>query len=277
MDFRKTLRVEPGSKVRLADIDPADVGGRTKETALLEMQADLDRVGRLQNLLYADGSQALLIVLQALDAGGKDGVVRHLSTALNPAGATVASFKTPTPDEAAHDFLWRVHARTPAKGDVAIFNRSHYEDVLYPRVHGLITATVLKQRYEAIVDFERELTRNRTSVLKFYLHIGADEQLARFKTRLDDPARQWKISESDYTERALWPKYVEAFQDAVERTSTAEAPWYVVPANHKWYRNLAVTQIIANTLDEMGLKVPAPRVDLAEIRRKYHAAKISKS
>ena len=176
---------------------------------------------------------------------------------MNPEGTSVFGFKQPSKEEAAHDFLWRAHLRTPGKGEVVIFNRSHYEDVLVVRVHKLVPHAVWSKRYDLINDFEKMLAQNGTSILKFFLHISPEEQLARFKQRLDDPARHWKISESDYSERELWPKYVEAYEDAMERTSTKRAPWYVIPSNHKWFRNLAVSQIIADTMDEMGLKLAA--------------------
>jgi PPK2 family polyphosphate:nucleotide phosphotransferase len=191
---------------------------------------------------------------------------------MNPQGTFVSCFKEPSKVELAHDFLWRIHQRTPAKGEVAIFNRSHYEDVLVVRVHKLVPRKVWSERFELINDFERMLAENGTRILKFYLHIGPDEQLARFKQRLDDPARRWKISESDYSERELWPQYVEAYEDAIAQTSTKRAPWFVIPANHKWFRDLAISTIVADAMDDMGLELPAPRVDLADIRRKYHAA-----
>jgi PPK2 family polyphosphate:nucleotide phosphotransferase len=199
-------------------------------------------------------------------------VVRHLFSGMNPQGTAVFGFKQPTPVEAAHDFLSRAYQRTPGKGEVVIFNRSHYEDVLVVRVHKLAPKSVWSRRYEQINDFERTLAANGTRILKFFLHISPEEQLARFKQRLEDPARNWKISESDYSERELWGDYVEAYQDALEQTSTKHAPWYVIPANHKWFRNLAISRIIADTMEEMNLKLPPTRVDLAEIRAKYHAA-----
>ncbi|MBL8369485.1 MAG: polyphosphate kinase 2 family protein, partial [Candidatus Accumulibacter sp.] len=230
------------------------------------------RMAELQALLYANADQSLLVVLQALDAAGKDGVVRHLFSGMNPQGTSVFGFKQPSAAEAAHDFLWRAHQRTPGKGEVVVFNRSHYEDVLVVRVHGLVPESVWSKRYALINDFEKLLTENGTRILKFFLHISPEEQLERFKQRLDDPARNWKISESDYSERELWPQYVEAYEEALVKTSTAHAPWYVIPANHKWFRNLATSQIIAETMEEMRLKLPPTRVDLEDVRRKYHAA-----
>jgi PPK2 family polyphosphate:nucleotide phosphotransferase len=273
MNYREKFIVEPGSKLRLAKVDPSFSGKhKSHQTAVAEIAKQVERMDRLQYLLYADATQSLLVVLQALDAAGKDGVVRHLFTGMNPQGTSVFGFKQPNNLELAHDFLWRTHLRAPANGEVVIYNRSHYEDVLVVRVHKLLPRSVWSKRFELINDFEKMLTENRTRVLKFYLHISQDEQLARFKQRLDDPGRHWKISESDYSERELWPKYVEAYEDAIERTSTKRAPWYVIPSNHKWFRDLAISQIIADTMDEMGLKLPPSRVNIADVRRKYHAA-----
>jgi PPK2 family polyphosphate:nucleotide phosphotransferase len=273
MDYRKKFVVEPGAKVQLAEIDPSYTGKHeSHEDALPEIQKHVARMDALQYLLYADANQSLLIVLQALDAAGKDGVVRHLFSGMNPQGTAVHGFKQPSAEEAAHDFLWRAHLRTPGKGEVVIFNRSHYEDVLVVRVHKLVPKSVWSKRFDLINDFERMLARNGTRILKFFLHISPEEQLARFKERLEDPARNWKISESDYSERELWPQYVEAYEEALERTSTKHAPWFVIPANHKWFRNLAASRIIADTMEDMGLKLPPTRVDLSEIRRKYLAA-----
>jgi PPK2 family polyphosphate:nucleotide phosphotransferase len=273
MDYRKQLVVEGGSKIHLKDIDPAYTGGlESREECEVEIQRHVARLDALQYLLYADATQSLLIVLQALDAGGKDGVVRHLFSGMNPQGTTVVNFKEPTAEELAHDFLWRVHQRTPGKGQVTIFNRSHYEDVLVVRVHELVPESIWSKRYDLINDFEKTLRQSGTRILKFYLHISPEEQLRRFKERLDDPARNWKISESDYTEREFWPRYRDAYEEAMERTSTKHVPWYIVPSDHKWFRNLAISQIIADTMDEMDLKVPPARVNLADIRRKYYEA-----
>src|SRR5208283_5241415 len=225
-----------------------------------------------QTLLYAEHKHSALVVLQALDAGGKDGTIKHVFSALNPEGVHVASFKQPTPPELAHDFLWRIHPHAPGKGEIAIFNRSHYEDVLVTRVHKLIDKRTWTERYKRIREFEALLIENGTTIIKFFLHISKEEQLARFAQRLDDPHRNWKISESDYSERELWDKYIQAFEDAMSATSTKDAPWYVIPSNHKWFRNLAVSQIMADTMEDLKLAYPKPTVDLDDIRRKYHAA-----
>jgi PPK2 family polyphosphate:nucleotide phosphotransferase len=277
MDYRKKFIVEPGAKVHLAKIDASYHGKHeSHKKAMPEIEKHTARMDKLQHLLYADGNQSMLVVLQALDAGGKDGVIRHLFSGIDPQGTSVVGFKQPSKLEAAHDFLWRAHLHAPDKGEIVIFNRSHYEDVLVVRVHKLVPHEVWSKRYELINDFEKMLHENGTRILKFYLHISPEEQLERFKQRLDDPARHWKISETDYSERELWPKYVEAFEDAMRKTSTKHAPWYVIPSNHKWFRNLAISQIIADTMDEMGLKLPPTQVDIAEIQRKYHAATVKK-
>ncbi|WP_316167178.1 MULTISPECIES: polyphosphate kinase 2 family protein [unclassified Bradyrhizobium] len=273
MDYRKKFAVERGEKPRLSKIDASYTGKHeSHEKALPEIQAHVESMDKLQYLLYADGNKSLLVVLQALDAAGKDGVIRHLFSGMNPQGTSVFGFKQPSRDEAAHDFLWRAHLRTPGKGEVVVFNRSYYEDVLVVRVHKLVPESVWSKRYDLINDFEQMLSQNGTTILKFYLHISPEEQLARFKQRLDDPSRNWKISESDYSERELWPQYIEAYEDAMAATSSKQAPWYVIPSNHKWFRNLAISQIVSDTINEMGLKLPPARVDIAEIRRKYHAA-----
>jgi PPK2 family polyphosphate:nucleotide phosphotransferase len=273
VDYRKKLVVEAGTRVRLGKIDP---GFKDKheshDGAKPEIEKHVERMAKLQYLLYADGNQSLLVVLQALDAGGKDGVVRHVFSAMNPQGTSVVGFKQPSRLEASHDFLWRAHLQTPGKGEVMIFNRSHYEDVLVVRVHKLVPKSVWSERYELINDFEKMLVENGTRILKFYLHISPQEQLKRFEQRLDDPSRHWKISETDYSERELWSDYIEAFEEAMERTSTKHAPWYVIPSNHKWFRNLAISEIVADTLEDMHLKLPPTNVDIADISRKYHAA-----
>jgi len=273
MDFRKEFRVPEDGKLRLRDIDPAFKGRHeSAEAAKEETEFYRGKLATLQTLLYAERKRAVLIVLQAMDAGGKDGTIGHVFGALNPQGARVAGFKVPTQAELAHDFLWRVHADVPAKGEIAIFNRSHYEDVLVTRVHGLIDSPTWEARYEEIRQFERLLAGTGTTILKFFLHISKEEQLARFAQRLDDPGRNWKISEADYKEREFWDAYMAAYEEALAKTSLPHAPWYVVPANHKWFRNLAVSAIVGATLEELGMRYPAPTVDLARIRREYHEA-----
>jgi PPK2 family polyphosphate:nucleotide phosphotransferase len=272
MNYRRKFLVEAGGKLRLARIDPSFTGKIDHDKARKATAKEIERIVALQYLLYADAGKSLLIVLQGLDAGGKDGVIQHLFSGMNPQGVTVASFKEPSKEEAAHDFLWRVHVHAPGRGKVVIFNRSHYEDVLVPRVHNLVPKAVWSKRYEQINGFETLLAGNNTRILKFFLHISPAEQLERFKARLDDPNRRWKISESDYTEREFWPQYMQAYEDILARTSTKDAPWFVIPSNHKWFRNLAISRIVADTMEDMGLALPKPHVDLAEIRRHYEAA-----
>ena len=273
-NYRKKLAVKPGSKIRLKHFDPGYHGKHeSHKAALLEIQENLQKMEGSQYLMYAENKHSLLIVLQGLDAAGKDGVVRHVLTGMNPSGCVSVNFKQPTAKELAHDFLWRVHPHVPAKGSVAIFNRSHYEDVLVARVHDLVPEKVWSKRYDQINDFEQLIaTENNTTILKFFLHISKDEQLARFKKRLDDPARQWKISDSDYKERDYWGDYTKAFEDVLDKTSTEHAPWFIVPSNHKWFRDLAISQIIVRQMEAMGMQFPKPTVNLAEIRRKYHEA-----
>jgi PPK2 family polyphosphate:nucleotide phosphotransferase len=273
VDYRKAFRADPGAKVKLKKIDPASTGKHElSDDAKVEIDAYREKLFHQQILLYAEHRHSILVVLQGLDAAGKDGTIRHVFTALNPQGTRVVSFKQPTPDEAAHDFLWRIHPHAPGKGEIAIFNRSHYEDVLVTRVHKLIDKETWTTRYDRIREFEALLVESGTTILKFFLHISKEEQLRRFAQRLDDPDRNWKISDSDYTERALWDDYVDAFEDAIRATSTHDAPWYIIPSDHKWFRNLAVSQIMADTMEELKLAFPKPTVDLAEIRAKYHAA-----
>ena len=273
MDYRKKFVVAPGSKVRLEKIDPSYTGKfGGEDEAQPQIETDLERLRDLQQKLYAEHRRALLVVLQGLDASGKDGTVRHVFSGLNPLGASAYAFKEPTAEEQAHDFLWRVHKVSPAHGHIGIFNRSHYEDVLVARVHELVPKEVWSKRYERINEFEKNLAQSGTRIVKFFLHISREEQLRRFERRLTDPKKQWKISEADYAERACWDDYVQAYEDALERCSTERAPWYVIPADHKWFRNLAVARIVADTLDEMDIRIPPPTVDLDEMRRKYHEA-----
>lgn len=271
MNFQSAFRVEPNSKVKLRRIDP-DFHGKHpgSKQAADEIDRDCEKMRDLQYLLYAENRHSLLIVLQAPDTGGKDGTINHVLNSMSPQGAYAHAFKEPTPEEAAHDFLWRAHKVAPARGEVAIFNRSHYEDVLVTRVHKLVAKDVWSKRYDLINAFEKGLVENGGTILKFYLHISADEQLKRFKQRLDDPTKQWKISEADYKERDCWDEYVKAYEAIFKKTSTKHAPWFVIPANHKWFRNMAVARIVVDTLESFNMKFPKPKVDLAAIRRKYH-------
>ncbi|WP_051357030.1 polyphosphate kinase 2 family protein [Azorhizobium doebereinerae] len=272
MDYRTSLIALPSTPFKLAARDPAmhnSYSGRAD--AQPEIDAQLKRMGDLQEKLYAERRHALLIVLQGIDAAGKDGVCWHVLKGIGPQGCHVASFKEPSAAEKAHDFLWRVHPHTPALGSVAVFNRSHYEDVLVGRVHKLVDEEVWRARYDVINDFERGLRLAGTTILKFFLYISKEEQLRRFGDRLNDPERHWKISAADYTERARWDDYMAAYDDMIVNCSTTHAPWYVIPSNHKWFRDLAISQIIANTMEDMALKPPAADVDIAEIRKLYEA------
>jgi PPK2 family polyphosphate:nucleotide phosphotransferase len=226
-------------------------------------------------LMYAEKKHSLLIVFQGLDASGKDAVIRHVLIGMNPAGSRVISFKEPTSEELAHDFLWRVHPHLPATGQISIFNRSHYEDVLIVRVHNLDRVTLWSKRYDMINEFERLLVmENNTTVLKFLLHISKEEQLRRFRQRLEDPARHWKISEADYREREYWSRYIDAFEDMLQQTSTVYAPWFVIPSDCKWFRDLAVSQIIVRTLESLQMHWPEPSVNIADILLRYHRAEL---
>ena len=259
--------VKPGTKVRLADHDPSYSGEykKTGPETQSHLDEDIQSMAALQEKLYAESKQALLIVLQAMDAAGKDGTIKHVMTAFNPQACNVASFKAPTPQDLSHDFLWRVHQHVQAKGEVTIFNRSHYEDVLVVRVHKLAPEKVWKKRFEQINEFEELLVESGTRVLKFFLHISKEEQLARFRDRVNDPTKHWKLSPTDMPERELWDDYVAAFEETFTRTSTKVAPWYIVPANAKWYRNLVVADIVEKTLREMDPQWPEPKVDVSKI------------
>lgn len=268
--FYDRFMVRPGSKPKLAAIDPGATpgfgpGDREKELKLLN--ENNRRIARLQNELYSENAQSLLIVLQAMDAGGKDGTINNVFSAMNPQGCRVQSFKTPTPLEQSHDFLWRVHPVVPRTGEVVIFNRSYYESVLVEKVHGFAPPEEIEFRYRAINHFEELLSFHRTRIVKFYLHISKDEQLRRFVRRLKNPEKHWKISANDYPERKYWDDYMAAFEAALGRCSTAAAPWFVIPANDKTFRNLAVSQIILQTLESMKIRLPEPSVNLRQTRK----------
>jgi len=268
------FRVKPGHKVKLSQFDPSIKDHHLDHAgAQAEIKQYVRRLVELQYLLYAEGRRGLLICLQAMDTGGKDGAIRHVLGFMNPQGCRVQAFKVPTHEEAAHDFLWRAHKAAPGRGEVVIFNRSHYEDVLVARVHGLVPERVWSKRYEAINAFEKVLAENDIHVLKFFLHISKDEQLDRFRRRLEDPSRHWKISEADYSERKHWKAYEEAYEDVLNRCSTEYAPWYVIPANHKWFRNLAIARIVVDYLEGLKMQFPKATVDLENIKKQYHRAR----
>jgi len=264
----KSTLVKPGTRVRLADHDPDENGGFSKDDPEVEqrLEAARERMGDLQARLYAESKQALLIVLQAMDAGGKDGTIRHVMRGVNPQGCSVTSFKAPTTDELAHDFLWRIHQHVPAKGLITVFNRSHYEDVLIARVRKLVPKSVWSKRYAQINAFERLLTESGTRVLKLYLHISEDEQKQRLQARLSDPQKCWKFNPQDLKEREAWDQYMAVYEDALSKCSTACAPWHIIPANRKWYRNLLVAELVADTLETMDPQWPEPVCDLSEVK-----------
>lgn len=259
--------VQPNKKIKLAERDPQETGDFKggKEEGLKEITKLNEKLQELQELLYAEGKHKVLVVLQAMDTGGKDGAIRRVFDGVNPQGVKVASFKVPTPEEMAHDYLWRVHKVTPANGELVIFNRSHYEDVLVVRVHNYVPKEVWSKRYEQINAFEKLLAENGTTILKFFLHISKDEQKERLQARLDDPTKHWKFSVGDLAERKLWDDYQAAYEDALNKTSTEHAPWYVVPANRKWYRDLVISKVLVETLEGLKMKYPEPKDDLSGV------------
>jgi len=266
-NFTKELIVKPGTKVKLSKYDPEETLGWKKGHAMeASLEKTLQRLDSLQLLLYAEHKRALLVVLQGLDAAGKDGTIRKVMSGVNPQGCKVTSFKAPSPEEAAHDFLWRVHKAVPELGDIGIFNRSHYEDVLIVRVHNLVPRDVWSKRYDEINKFESTLAENKVKILKFFLHISKDEQKKRFLKRIDDPDRRWKLSEADFHERKFWDDYTAAYEDGLTKCSTDVAPWFIIPANKKWFRNLAVSHIVADALESMKMKFPAPTVDISKLK-----------
>jgi PPK2 family polyphosphate:nucleotide phosphotransferase len=258
--------VSPGARVNLSDYNPAYAGdyrskGETKE----ELERKVERLQELQEVLWAEGKHALLIVLQAMDGGGKDGTIEHVMHGVNPQGCQVTSFKVPTEEELSHDFLWRIHKAAPRRGYIGIFNRSHYEDVLVVRVHNLVAEEVWRQRYEQINHFEKLLADSGTTILKFFLFISKKEQKKRFEQRLQDPKKNWKFSMGDVKERDYWDDYMRAYEDVLSKCSTPWAPWHIVPADHKWYRNLIVSQTIVEALEKLDMHFPPPLPDADKI------------
>ncbi len=259
------LAVPPGGRFRLGAIDPANTHGVEKQHAEDKLEKNRKRLAALQYMLYAEGQRALLVVLQGIDAGGKDGTISHVMTGMNPQGVSVTPFKAPEGDEKRHDYLWRVHKAIPEYGKLGIFNRSHYEDVLVVRVHNLVPHSVWSKRYHQINEFERMLSENRVQIVKFLLYISKEEQARRFHDRLDDPTKNWKFSESDLREREYWDHYIDAYNEALRKCSTEAAPWYVIPSNKKWFRNYAVSDILIHTLESMKLKFPKAAANLSHI------------
>ncbi|MFW5802595.1 MAG: polyphosphate kinase 2 family protein [Verrucomicrobiota bacterium] len=264
--LKEELLVSPGEPLELDKHDPdSKPCGLEKKEARQALDSMHERLNELQEMLYAEAGRAVLIVLQAMDTGGKDGTIRKVFGPLNPQGVQVASFKQPTPEELAHDFLWRIHREIPRKGMIRIFNRSHYEDVLIARVHKLVDKNEIQRRYEQINAFEKHLADNGVTILKFYLHISKDEQKQRLQDRLDRPDKHWKFSSGDLAERKLWDEYMAAYAKALQHCSTPWAPWYVIPANRKWSRDYAIGKILLDTLEAMGLNYPQPEEGLDKI------------
>lgn len=267
MKLKSPYLVKPNAKLKLSRIATDDTGPFKHEDAA---NAVLDRhckqLASLQEIFYASQQKALLIVLQGMDTAGKDGTVRHIFSGINPQGCNVSAFKVPTPLEARHDFLWRVHAQVPPRGMIQIFNRSHYEDILVPRVHKLISASKLEQHVEDILEFESMLHDNDVIILKFFLHISYEEQTRRLQSRLDTPDKHWKLSESDFREREFWPRYEDAYNHLLGATSRKHAPWFVVPSDHKWFRNVAISQILVEAMKNLKLEYPKPTVDPSKVK-----------
>jgi PPK2 family polyphosphate:nucleotide phosphotransferase len=258
---------KPGKKIRLARLDPADTGKyRNSDSAQPRLDKTIARLSGLQDRLYAENRDAVLVVLQGMDTSGKDGTVKHVMSGVNPAGVRVIAFKVPSEEEADHDFLWRAHQAMPRRGEIVIFNRSHYEDVLAARVHSLVRKAVWRRRYAMINAFERLLSDNGVTIVKFFLHISKDEQKRRLQERLKDPEKNWKFKPADLKERTRWDDYQSAYEDALTRCNTAWAPWHVVPADAKWYRNHVVAKALVKTLERLAPGYPAPLINPAGIR-----------
>lgn len=263
--FRPVL-VRPGARVRLRSIASSEDGGLDKEAGERQLAREVERIARLQDRLYAEKQQALILVLQGMDTSGKDGTIKDVFAETHPFGVDVTPFGPPTSEELAHDFLWRIHAKTPRLGSIAVWNRSHYEDVLVTRVRDLVPRSTWRARYEQINRFERTLVENDTRVLKVFLHISKAEQAERLRARLADPTKQWKFRVGDLDDRRRWDAYQDAYQDALTRCSTEAAPWWIVPADRKWYRSLVVARLVADTLAKMAPEYPEPELDPKKIR-----------
>lgn len=259
--------IDPGSKVDLDKFDPGDTSGF--EGKDVDEQKESEKLNEelriLQEKLWAEHKAKVLVVLQGMDTAGKDGVIHRVFQGVNPQGVIVAHFGVPTQDDLDHDFLWRIHQKTPGKGEMVIFNRSHYESVLVERVHKIVPDHVWQRRYKEINDFEKLLADDGTTILKFYLHISKDEQKKRLQARLDDPTKEWKFSDNDIPERKFWDEYMEAYQDMLSETSTEYAPWHLIPSNHKWYRDLVVSRIIVKSMERLDLHYPKPLKDLSSV------------
>lgn len=266
-NFTKELILKPGDKLNLSKYDADDTRGWQKDHRMKSsLDKTLERLDSLQYVLYAERKRAILVVLQGLDTAGKDGTIRHVMSGINPQGCKVTAFKVPAGEETDHDFLWRIHKAVPGYGAIGIFNRSHYEDVLVVRVHDLVPKEVWTKRYEQINEFESILHCNNVKILKFFLHISKEEQKKRLLERIDDPDKHWKISDADFHERKFWSDYRCAYEDALTKCNADHAPWFIIPSNKKWFRNLAVSHIIAETMESMDLKFPKPKVDVKNLK-----------
>lgn len=266
MSFTAELRVKPGSKVDLSKVDASGTFGHgKKEAAVEEVSANQSRIAELSEMLYADNRSALLLVFQGMDTSGKDGTIRHVLSGIDPAGCVVTSFKAPTQEELDHDYLWRIHAAVPRKGEIGVFNRSHYEDVGVVRVKGLVPEKVWRARYAEINAFERLLSDSGTVILKFFLHISKGEQRERLLERVNDPKKNWKMNLADLGERERWDGYMEAYSEALTECSTNHAPWYLIPSDKRWFRNLAVSRVVVETLEAMPLRYPKAGFDPKKI------------
>jgi PPK2 family polyphosphate:nucleotide phosphotransferase len=265
MSVTQRYALAPDASVRLGGIDPEDTGGQTEAEASQEFERCAVRIAELQDVLYAQSERAVLIILQSMDTGGKDPAIREVMYRVNPQGCQVRAFKKASKEEAEHDFLWRFHRWTPGRGMIGVFNRSYYEDVLGTRVHREISNQDCTRRYEDINTFERMLAREGTRILKFFFHISKDEQKRRLRKRMENPDKQWELSEKDFSERKLWDEYMRAYEDAISATSTEWAPWHVLPADRDWFRNWAVAHIIVEALESLDLKYPPPEVDLNRV------------
>ena len=267
MKIKSPYLIKPHAQVRLSKMSTSQTSGyKSEESAAAVLVKHRKQLADLQDVFYASQTKALLIVLQGMDTAGKDGTISHIFSGINPQGCDVASFKVPTPLEARHDFLWRVHAQVPPRGMINIFNRSHYEDVLSPRVHKLISDKVVRRRLDDINRFESTLADNDVLILKFYLHISRDEQTRRLQSRIDDKQKHWKLSAADLHERKFWPQYIDAYDHILSTTSLKHAPWFVIPSDNKWYRNIAISTIIVDVMQSLKLKFPDPTVDASAIK-----------
>jgi PPK2 family polyphosphate:nucleotide phosphotransferase len=264
--LREQLRARPAGRFSLNDLDAADTGSMTKAKAARELKKEAERLSGLQERLYAEGKRSLLLVLQGTDTSGKDGTISHVIRGMNPEGCRITAFKQPTPEEKRHDFLWRIRRALPPPRYVGVFNRSHYEDVGIVRVHDLVPSGVWRARYAKINAFERQLTRRNTVMVKVFLHISFEEQTRRLLARLDDPTKHWKFDTKDVDERDYWNDYIKAYSDAIKHCSTSYAPWYIVPADHKWYRNWAVARLLIETLEEMDPRYPRPDLPIKKLK-----------